>query len=403
MDKIICDVCGTSYPENSPQCPICGCAKPAKAKAAPSTEGASGGYTYVKGGRFSSANVQRRNVERGITPEQDSSWEDNERSLDKTHFAGFVAIIALFIVIAVLLFFIIKIVSDRPETESDNHPGITQQEQEDDGPVSCESLHTNDVEAVLANMGDKWQIKVTPVPADVSDPITYTSMDPQIATVDSEGLVTGLSYGQTTIVVKCGSASLLITVKCSFDDGSGQQWSLNRKEFTLSGKGETWDLYSKTSTVAKNKIKWTSDDPDIATVSDGVVTAVSGGTTTIRAEYNDTVYSCTVHCNVKSEGGNDDQEDQDKDDDETEVDPEIDVDTLKISHTDVTIKIGEAFTLQLLDGSGNVATVNWFVSRAGYVAIYGNTVKGQVSTGNDFVTVRCVYSGKTFECKVRVK
>ena len=26
MNKIICDVCGTDYPETAAQCPICGCA-----------------------------------------------------------------------------------------------------------------------------------------------------------------------------------------------------------------------------------------------------------------------------------------------------------------------------------------------------------------------------------------
>ena len=25
MSKIICDICGTSYPETATQCPICGC------------------------------------------------------------------------------------------------------------------------------------------------------------------------------------------------------------------------------------------------------------------------------------------------------------------------------------------------------------------------------------------
>ena len=27
MSKVICDVCGTTYPETAQQCPICGCAK----------------------------------------------------------------------------------------------------------------------------------------------------------------------------------------------------------------------------------------------------------------------------------------------------------------------------------------------------------------------------------------
>ena len=65
MNKIICDVCGTMYPENASQCPICGCAKPANAAVTPeegtSAENAAGAYVYTKGGRFSKNNVRKRN------------------------------------------------------------------------------------------------------------------------------------------------------------------------------------------------------------------------------------------------------------------------------------------------------------------------------------------------------
>ena len=64
MSKIICDVCGTSYPETEVQCPICGTAKTDAAK---STTGGETGYAYVKGGRFSHANVRKRNAGKDIT------------------------------------------------------------------------------------------------------------------------------------------------------------------------------------------------------------------------------------------------------------------------------------------------------------------------------------------------
>ena len=59
MNKIVCDLCGTSYPETAPQCPICGTAKSDTAKTKPDAES---GYAYVKGGRFSHANVRKRNA-----------------------------------------------------------------------------------------------------------------------------------------------------------------------------------------------------------------------------------------------------------------------------------------------------------------------------------------------------
>ena len=61
MSKIICDVCGTSYPESANQCPICGCVRSGDAVTVRgdtnNTEvNTTGSYTYVKGGRFSKAN-----------------------------------------------------------------------------------------------------------------------------------------------------------------------------------------------------------------------------------------------------------------------------------------------------------------------------------------------------------
>ena len=65
MSKIICDICGTSYPETASQCPICGCVRPGdfqRVSDESKNEGNNAsGYTYVKGGRFSKTNVKKRN------------------------------------------------------------------------------------------------------------------------------------------------------------------------------------------------------------------------------------------------------------------------------------------------------------------------------------------------------
>ena len=61
MNKIVCDVCGTSYPETAAQCPICGNAKSESAAQTGDTAAQDTGYAYVRGGRFSHANVKKRN------------------------------------------------------------------------------------------------------------------------------------------------------------------------------------------------------------------------------------------------------------------------------------------------------------------------------------------------------
>ena len=62
MNKIICDVCGTRYPESAEQCPICGRVGAGEKKAeSAEVEGAYGReYSRTKGGHFSKANVKKR-------------------------------------------------------------------------------------------------------------------------------------------------------------------------------------------------------------------------------------------------------------------------------------------------------------------------------------------------------
>ena len=66
MSKIICDVCGTSYPETASQCPICGSARSGDVQVVAdskpgSDEAAPRGLQNLKGGRSSNKNVLERN------------------------------------------------------------------------------------------------------------------------------------------------------------------------------------------------------------------------------------------------------------------------------------------------------------------------------------------------------
>ena len=67
MSKIICDICGTSYPESAKQCPICGCVRPGDVQRVTNEVKSDGnvstGYTQVKGGHFAKSNVKKRTQE----------------------------------------------------------------------------------------------------------------------------------------------------------------------------------------------------------------------------------------------------------------------------------------------------------------------------------------------------
>ena len=63
MSKIICELCGTMYPDTEDFCPTCGTEKPETAEfttSATEEQASQRSYTPTKGGRFSDANVRKR-------------------------------------------------------------------------------------------------------------------------------------------------------------------------------------------------------------------------------------------------------------------------------------------------------------------------------------------------------
>lgn len=70
---------------------------------------------------------------------------------------------------------------------------------------------------------------------------------------------------------------------------------LNRSDFTLTKSDVKWNLYD--GSLDPKQIVWTSGNTAVATVKDGVVTAVGNGSTTITAEFNGEKATCKVYVN----------------------------------------------------------------------------------------------------------
>lgn len=118
--------------------------------------------------------------------------------------------------------------------------------------------------------------------------LTWTSSNTSVATVDQNGLVTGVSAGTSTITATGEdengnpvSGSCTVTVTTVAVTGV----SLNKTSSDLS-KGSTLALVATvTPANATNKnVTWTSSNTSVATVSDGTVTGVATGTSTITVK-----------------------------------------------------------------------------------------------------------------------
>ena len=127
--------------------------------------------------------------------------------------------------------------------------------------------------------------------------ITWNSNDETVATVDSRGKVTAISPGKTLITATSSNGkTATCTVTVTSNEIEVTNITLNKKELTLIiGNNETLTATITPSNATNNNTTWTSSNPEVATVNNGKVTAISSGTTTITATTsNGKTASCTV-------------------------------------------------------------------------------------------------------------
>lgn len=322
MSKIICDVCGTSYPETAKQCPICGSVCPGDVQRVNDDVNGEGkvstGYTYVRGGRFSKSNVKKRSQAevRAVAKPKEAEpvknpEEKNNRGLVIT------AIVLLLAIIGVVIYIALRFFSPISGPAPDDTTGNTLDGQSD---LSCTGI-TLDTDTILfESIGEARLLQVTIEPQNTTDATTFASSDEAVATVNAVGKVTSVGEGTAKITITCGDFTKECTVTVQLPEettgytdptveitepeastGPAEDFRLNREDITFSTAGDNWVLYN--GSIAKNLITWSSDNEKVATFVDGKVVAVGGGTTEVHAEYNGKKVSCIIRCDFKASSG----------------------------------------------------------------------------------------------------
>lgn len=246
MNKVICDVCGTDYPETASQCPICGCARAGSAQtSAGNTAGEERpAYTYVKGGRFSKANVRKRLKGAQVAtaapkktaapkePEVEEQEPEEERSGSNVALIVIV-ILLLLAIIAVSGYILVEYVDfdlfggkTEPSTQITTQPTIqTDPTEPTTVPteptvkrIPCTGLTLSNGEEVLTEMDSVLTLEYAIEPADTTDEVIFSSLDESIAVVDENGRVTAVGSGETVISVECGSFKRKCKIVCQFEE-----------------------------------------------------------------------------------------------------------------------------------------------------------------------------------------
>lgn len=140
-------------------------------------------------------------------------------------------------------------------------------------PVTDINVDGTDTITLLPNQTKK--IVASVIPANANDQtINWSILDPNIATVDQNGLITAKSAGETTLNIQSETITKTKTIKVLKEV---EGLSINIPSQTLK-KGEQLNLIATPTTGAEEtgKITWTSSDPTAATVDQsGVVTAIA--------------------------------------------------------------------------------------------------------------------------------
>ena len=393
MSKIICEFCGTSYPETEAQCPICGCVRTVDENdflGLVDKQTTTQEYHHVKGGRFSEKNVRKRNGEvpneAPTVPNPDKSKKEKNSSNKGLLITIFILLIAIVAVIAyiVLVFFMPDFIgADKPSDSV-----IETQEVETTVDLSCKEILLDVSEYTFEEIGAEMQLIPILIPQNTTDNCTYFTDNDAVATVTSSGLVTAISSGEANIKITCGNATLICKIIVLEPQ---EAFALTYTELTFTNAGESCNLYE--GQINKDEIIWASDDESIAYVEDCQVISVGPGVTTIYASYNGETLSCSVNCDFEAPT------------EETKA-PIVDNGPYKLknvfgfSNSDVTIRVGESFTLILVDKYGDkVDGVSWSVVDGSTCKVKDGVVTGE-STGKS--TVVATFNGKEYTCIVRV-
>ena len=153
-----------------------------------------------------------------------------------------------------------------------------------------------EVSGVLMNYelstGSVTKMSATVLPSGTT--AVWTSDNESVATVAQDGTVTAVAPGYAVITATGGS--VLHQCGVAVYDQAVTSVALNRTSVDLV-VNDTAELtaYVFPDDAVNKDVTWTSDDPDVVTVSDsGVVTAVGKGSTTITAKSGGQSASCSV-------------------------------------------------------------------------------------------------------------
>lgn len=359
MSKIICDICGTSYPDTAQCCPICGCSRDAadgllgEDLLEQAEDEAVQAQDYPKKRKeifdYDEVNSEPEAEEDVTYAEADYDGEEDEEEEEEPRQNTLVVII-LTVVIALLLmaagFIFVRYFLPNMGGKGDATPQPTQEtayvSTETTGlSIPCQELYIISGKTVELNEeGQMFLLHVKASPDNTTDKILFTSGDESVATVTEDGKITAVSEGETVITISCGVSVMECPVTVKYVEETTVATVAPETTPVEEPQADTQPQSAETEAAAteaaeattapaanlknvtlklkktdirlgvyyeykllldcnleQNEVTWSSEHPYIASVDEnGVVKAIKAGTTAITATYGDQKVQCIVRC-----------------------------------------------------------------------------------------------------------
>ncbi len=237
---------------------------------------------------------------------------------------------------------------------------------------------------ITLRVGEEHTLTATLAPEGDKTQVTWTTSDKSVATVDG-GVVTAHAAGNATITAKAGDKSATCAVTVRSGEVVLERITLDRNSLSLEvGKNDTL-VATLHPEGAAGDVVWETGNQTIATVSGGVVTAVTPGVTTITARVGEIKATCAV----------------------TVTAVRVPATSVTISKEEITLSKGESETLtaQVLPANAT-DTVRWTSSDPSVASVSGGKITaGRPGTATITATAgsvkdTCVVTVSSDEIKV---
>ncbi len=340
MNKIICDICGSSYPDTAERCPICGSSReyalsaeaqePQEPEQVPAESKKRSLFPEVLSEEF-------YDYEEDDEEEPPLADEPEPPAASARRRTNWFAVVLLSLVILALLgatgflffrFYVPHVIIGTEPAETTAEATLPPEtEVTTDPTVPCKSIVLTAGVPELTRIGQYWLLHTIVLPENTTDPLIYISADENVVTVTEEGRLCAVGEGETTVIISCGNEEILCQVivkipevvdktaedaepseeepqqisseETQVEESSSGEFVLKLKQSDLSflKKGATYQLELDCDVDPKD-VEWFTMDPKVALCHDGLVTIIGAGTTRIGARYNGQEVFCVIRVNL---------------------------------------------------------------------------------------------------------